>query len=130
LSRLRSDFWVAAHLRRCAVERVDAVLRRRGSAESGSIFVKVDRLDGSASLYGPAPQSVPTGLLSLSRQVVTPVVQPVTPSLHFAFGFVVHGSPALQPTQWAPGPRCREVVHVHGRTSLILGQPIHGPTLR
>jgi hypothetical protein len=58
MSRLRSDFWVAAHLRRCAVEGVDAVLRRRGSAEAGAIFVKVDRLDGSASLYGPAPQSL------------------------------------------------------------------------
>ncbi len=58
MSRLRSDFWVAAHLRRCAVEGVDAVLRRRGSAESGSIFVKVDRLDGTASLYGPAPQAL------------------------------------------------------------------------
>lgn len=58
MSRLRSDFWVAAHLRRCAVEGVDAVLRRRGAAEAGAIFVKVDRLDGTASLYGPAPQSV------------------------------------------------------------------------
>jgi hypothetical protein len=57
-SRLRSDFWVAAHLRRCAVEGVDAVLRRRGAAEAGAIFVKVDRLDGTAGLYGPAPQSL------------------------------------------------------------------------
>jgi hypothetical protein len=57
VSRLRSDFWVAAHLRRCAVEGVDAVLRRRGAAEAGAIFVKVDHLDGTASLYGPAPQS-------------------------------------------------------------------------
>src|SRR5918993_1089672 len=32
--------------------------RRRCSAESGSIFVKVDRLDGRASLYGPAPQAL------------------------------------------------------------------------
>ena len=58
MSRLRSDFFVAAHLRRCAVESVDAVLRRRGSPEAGAIFVKVDRLDGTASLYGPAPQSL------------------------------------------------------------------------
>jgi hypothetical protein len=57
-SRLRSDFWVAAHLRRCAVEGVDAVLRRRGAAEAGAIFIKVDRLDGTATLYGPAPQSL------------------------------------------------------------------------
>jgi hypothetical protein len=58
VSRLRSDFWVAAHLRRCAVEGVDAVLRRRGAAEAGAIFVKVDHLNGTASLYGPAPQSL------------------------------------------------------------------------
>jgi hypothetical protein len=58
VSRLRSDFWVAAYLRRCAVDGVDAVLRRRGAAEAGAIFVKVDHLDGTASLYGPAPQAV------------------------------------------------------------------------
>jgi hypothetical protein len=55
--RLRSDFWVAAYLRRCGVEGVSAVLRRRGAAEAGAIFVKIDRLDGSSALYGPAPQS-------------------------------------------------------------------------
>jgi hypothetical protein len=54
-SRLRSDLFVAAHLRRCASEGVVAVLRRRGAAEAGAIFIKVDRLDGRASLYGPAP---------------------------------------------------------------------------
>jgi hypothetical protein len=57
MARLRSDFWVAAYLRRCAVEGVPAVLRRRGAAEAGAIFIKVDHLDGTASLYGPAPQS-------------------------------------------------------------------------
>lgn len=56
MARLRSDFWVSAYLRRCAVEGVEAVLRRRGSAEAGAVFVKVDHLDGTASLYGPAPQ--------------------------------------------------------------------------
>jgi hypothetical protein len=58
VARLRSDFWVAAHLRRCAVEGITAVLRRRGAPEAGAIFVKLDRLDGTASLYGPAPQSL------------------------------------------------------------------------
>ncbi len=58
MARLRSDFWVAAHLRRCAIEGVNAVLRRRGSAEAGAIFVKLDRLDGTASLFGPAPQAL------------------------------------------------------------------------
>ena len=56
--RLRSDIWVAAYLRRCGVEGASAVLRRRGAAEAGAIFVKVDHLNGSATLYGPAPQSV------------------------------------------------------------------------
>jgi hypothetical protein len=56
--RLKSGIWVSAYLRRCAVEGVDAVLRRRGAEEGGAIFIKVSRLDGTADLYGPAPQSV------------------------------------------------------------------------
>jgi len=55
--RLRADIWVAAYLRRCQVEGAAAVLRRRGAAEAGAIFVKIDRLDGRAALYAPAPQS-------------------------------------------------------------------------
>jgi hypothetical protein len=55
--RLRADIFVSALLRRCAVDNVPAVLRRRGAAEAGAIFIKVDRLDGTASLFGPAPQT-------------------------------------------------------------------------
>lgn len=55
--RLRSDIWVAAYLRRCGVEGIAAVLRRRGAAEAGAILVKIDRLDGTGALFGPAPQS-------------------------------------------------------------------------
>ena len=58
MPRLRSDFWVSAHLRRLNDLTIPAVLRRRGAAEAGAIFVKVDRLDGRADLYGPAPQSL------------------------------------------------------------------------
>jgi hypothetical protein len=57
LARLRSDIWVSAYLRICGVEGAFAVLRRRGAAEAGAIFIKVDRLDGNAALYGPAPPS-------------------------------------------------------------------------
>lgn len=56
-SRIRSDFWVAAYLRRVASKGSVAVLRRRGAAEAGAIFIKIDRLDGTANLLGPAPQS-------------------------------------------------------------------------
>ncbi len=55
--RLRADFWVSAYFRRCAHEGAATVLRRRGAAEAGAIFVKVDKLDGTTALYGPAPQS-------------------------------------------------------------------------
>ncbi len=58
MPRLRSDFFVSAHLRRLDVAAIPAALRRRGAAEAGAIFVKVDRLDGSADLYGPAPQAL------------------------------------------------------------------------
>ena len=58
MSRLRSDFWVSAHLRRLDHDGIPAVQRRRGAAEAGAIFVKVDRLDGTADLYGPAPQAL------------------------------------------------------------------------
>ncbi len=55
--RLRSDIFVAALIRRAQVAGAVAMLRRRGAAEAGAIFVKVDRLDGRAALYAPAPQT-------------------------------------------------------------------------
>ena len=54
---LRADIFISAYLRRCMSEGAFAVLRRRGAAEAGAIFVKVDRLDGTCTLYGPAPQT-------------------------------------------------------------------------
>jgi hypothetical protein len=56
--RLKSGIWVAAYLRRCQTEGAFAAVRRRGAEEAGAIFIIVNRLDGTASLYGPAPQSV------------------------------------------------------------------------
>jgi hypothetical protein len=55
--RLKTGIWVAAYLRRAQVEGAAAVLRRRGAEEAGAVFIKIDRLDGTADLYGPAPQS-------------------------------------------------------------------------
>lgn len=57
-ARLTSEFWVAAYLRRVMGEGAFAALRRRGAAEAGAIFVKLDLLDGRARLYGPAPQTL------------------------------------------------------------------------
>ena len=55
--RLKSGFWVAAYVRRCNVEGVFAAVRRRGAEDAGAIFIKVNRLDGTADVYAPAPQS-------------------------------------------------------------------------
>lgn len=58
MARLTSEFWVSAYLRQAALDGLVAVLRRRGAREAGAIFVKLDRLDGTAALYGPAPQAL------------------------------------------------------------------------
>jgi hypothetical protein len=49
--RLKSGIWVSAYVRRCYVEGVFAVIRRRGSDEAGAIFIKVNRLDDTADVY-------------------------------------------------------------------------------
>ena len=55
--RLKSGIWVAAYLRRCQIEGAYAAVRRRGAEEAGAVFIIVNRRDGTATLYGPAPQS-------------------------------------------------------------------------
>jgi hypothetical protein len=58
MARLRSDIFVSAYIRRRNGENAFAVVRRKGAAEAGAIFVCIDRLDGTADLYGPAPQTM------------------------------------------------------------------------
>ena len=55
--RLKSAIWVAAYVRRCHLEGAFAVVRRKGAEEAGAIFIKITRLDGTAALYAPAPQT-------------------------------------------------------------------------
>jgi hypothetical protein len=55
--RLKSGIWISAYLRRVQVEGAFAVVRRRGAEEAGAVFIKVARLDGTAEVFGPAPQS-------------------------------------------------------------------------
>ncbi|MCE1235074.1 MAG: DUF1491 family protein [Hyphomicrobiales bacterium] len=56
--RLTSEFWVSALIRRADAAGVAAVVRRRGDATAGAVWVVVDRLDGAADLHVPAPQSL------------------------------------------------------------------------
>jgi len=55
--RVTSSLWVGAYLRRCQAEGAVATLAHRGAEQAGAIFIIVDRLTGTADLYGPAPQS-------------------------------------------------------------------------
>jgi len=57
IMRLKSAIWVAAYVRRCFGEGAFAAVRRRGAEEAGAIFIKLNRLDGTAELFAPAPQS-------------------------------------------------------------------------
>jgi hypothetical protein len=50
--------WVGAYVRRVYGAGAYAAVRRRGAEEAGAIFIKINRLDGSAELFCPAPQTV------------------------------------------------------------------------
>jgi hypothetical protein len=77
--RLKSAIWVAAYIRRCNVEGAFAAVRRRGAEEAGAIFVKVNRLDGTAELFGPAPQSVFEGARPADRLFSRCLPEPLAP---------------------------------------------------
>jgi len=53
--RLKAEFWVKAFIRRCAIQGAAAVVIRHGDDDAGAIFIKVNRLNGSCLLFGPAP---------------------------------------------------------------------------
>ncbi len=55
--RVTSDFWVSALCRKAAAEGAFAYVAKRGATEAGAIFVLANDMQGSVSLYGPAPQS-------------------------------------------------------------------------
>lgn len=55
--RLTSAIWVSAYIRRLSIEGIPVLVVRRGAEEAGAIFVKVNRLNGTADVYAPAPQT-------------------------------------------------------------------------
>lgn len=50
-SRLKSEIWVQAHLRRCMTEGVYALVARKGDVDAGAIAVKVYMGSGLAKLF-------------------------------------------------------------------------------
>jgi hypothetical protein len=75
--RLKTALWVAAYLRRCQVEGLPAVVRKRGAEEAGAVFIRICRLDGTSDLFGPAPQSEIAGAQGADRSFSASIaVQP------------------------------------------------------
>jgi len=52
--RIKSELWVKAYLRRCAAAGMGVYVTRRGDSDAGAILIKVDRLNGTYQVYGPA----------------------------------------------------------------------------
>lgn len=55
MPRLRADLWCAAFVRRHNDRGGICVVARRGDASAGQILIEIDHLDGTASLFVPAP---------------------------------------------------------------------------
>lgn len=49
--RVKTGLLVQAGIRLCEGKLITAMLRRRGDTDAGALFVKVNRLDGSAALF-------------------------------------------------------------------------------
>lgn len=58
MSALRSDLWCAVFVRRHNDLGHICVVARRGDPIAGQVWIEVDHLDGSVSLFTPAPMAV------------------------------------------------------------------------
>ncbi|MGH8675486.1 MAG: DUF1491 family protein [Burkholderiales bacterium] len=52
---MKSSIWVKAYVRRCAVAGASAYVVRHGDDDAGAIFLRINRLDGTSQVFGPAP---------------------------------------------------------------------------
>ncbi len=54
-ARLKTELWVQAFLRRCAVAGQSGAVLHRGHADAGALLVVINHLDGTHSLLVPPP---------------------------------------------------------------------------
>jgi hypothetical protein len=52
--RIKSGIWVSAYIRRVNALAVPALVARRGDADAGAIYIKINLLNGQAQLLRPA----------------------------------------------------------------------------
>ncbi len=50
-ARLTAEFWVQAYLRRLQLSDIPAFVTKRGDATAGAVLVKLNTLDGNASVW-------------------------------------------------------------------------------
>jgi hypothetical protein len=74
--RLKSEIWIKAYLRTCAAAGAPAVVVRHGDDDAGAIFIKINRLDGTARLFGPAPAGFDVGPIGADRRFVAHIDGP------------------------------------------------------
>ncbi len=51
MAQLTSDFWVKAYLTRLRLSDIPAFVTARGDATAGAVLVKLNKLDGQATLF-------------------------------------------------------------------------------
>jgi hypothetical protein len=56
--RLKSEFWIKAYIRRRLSHGHFAAVVRHGDDDAGAIYVKINKLDGTVTLFGPAPSGL------------------------------------------------------------------------
>ena len=56
--RLKSGLWVSSYLKRAGETGAFAAILKRGDDSAGAIYIKINRLDGTADLYTPALPSI------------------------------------------------------------------------
>jgi hypothetical protein len=53
-ARLKAAIWVKAHLRRCEVNGITAVIVRHGDDTAGSVLIKLNQFDVGCSVLSPS----------------------------------------------------------------------------
>jgi hypothetical protein len=59
--RLKSEFWIKAYIRRRMSHGHFAAVVRHGDDEAGAIYLKINCLNGTVVLFGPAPAGLDDG---------------------------------------------------------------------
>lgn len=52
--RIKAQIWISAYIRQLGTQFIPAVVVRKGDVDAGAIFIKINTLDGQASVLRPA----------------------------------------------------------------------------